>query len=183
MKRLSYVVLLLCFIQTVQAQKFFTREGNIRFYSHASLEDIEATNSQVTSILDLETSNLAFSLLMKGFQFENALMQEHFNEKYLHSDKHPKSKLEGVFSTEQPIDPNADGKFEVRVKGKLTLHGVTRDIDAPASITVSNGKLSGDAEFKILLADYDVKIPSVVKDNIAEEISIFVHCDYELMDK
>lgn len=176
MKILSIIVLLTLSTLSLQAQnRWFTREANIRFYSHTPMEDIEAKNNQVSSLVDFSTTEMAFSLLMKGFHFEKALMEEHFNEKYVESDKFPKATFEGKYIATASIDPTKAGEHKVIVKGKLTIHGVTREVETEGSFS-SNGQgvVTGRAVFQVKPADYDIKIPGVVKDNIAESIEITV---------
>ena len=108
------------------AQKYITKTGHIRFYSDAPLEKIEANNRQVNSALDAATGNFVFKVLMKSFEFEKALMQEHFNENYMESDKYPNSTFVGKVTNLSTIDFQRQGKYPAEVDGKLTLHGVTK---------------------------------------------------------
>lgn len=166
-------------LTTVSAQKYFTRSANISFYSDTPMEKIEATNHQVTSVVDLEKSEMVFSVLMKSFEFEKALMQEHFNEKYVESDKYPKAQFKGTFKSEKAIDLSKDGEYKVTVTGTMSLHGVDKEVTATGTFVVKGGVLTGKAEFKLKLADYNISIPGVVKENIAEEVKITVDATYE----
>jgi polyisoprenoid-binding protein YceI len=168
---------------SLSAQKYLTKNGHIRFFSEAPLENIEADNHQVTSILDASTGEVVFSLLMKGFHFEKALMQEHFNEKYVHSDKYPKSTFRGMIEglTEMPLDEAAGQRFWV--KGTLDLHGIQKEITAEAELSMEDDKISASCVFPITLADYDISIPGVVKDNIAEIVEVTVNMQYEPYNK
>ena len=160
-----------------QAQdKFFTKSGNISFYSKSSLENIEAHNKSVTCVLDTKSGNMQFAVLMKGFEFEKALMQEHFNENYVESHKYPKADFKGAVVNNSSISYTKDGSYPALVKGKLTLHGETRDVETQGTILVRSGKIEATAEFNVLLADYNITIPSVVKDNISKSIRIQVNC-------
>ena len=184
MKPTSKILILLLFLLVAQftfAQRYITQNGKIEFFSETPVENIEAVNNQVSSVIDLANGNMAFSLLMKAFTFEKALMQEHFNEKYVESEKYPKSTFKG-----QVIDFDKStlqsGKQDVKVKGQLTIHGITQQVEAPGSMELKGGKLMVNSTFNILLADYKVKIPSPVSDKIAETIEIQVNCEYESMD-
>ncbi len=185
MKKILFLTVISLFsgLQMLHAQdRWFTREGYIRFYSTTPMEDIEAKNYQVNSLVDFSTGDMAFSMLMKGFRFEKALMEEHFNEKYVESEKYPKSSFEGKYVSASPINPRVAGEYEVQVRGKLTIHGVTREVDVPGRLK-SNGEgvVTGQAVFNVKVADYDIKIPGVVKDNIAESIEITVNMEYKPM--
>lgn len=164
----------------VQAQgKFFTREGKVHFYSKAPMEEIDGLNKKATSIVDSQTGQIEFSILMKAFEFEKALMMEHFNENYVESDKFPKSVFKGTISNNADVKWTTDGSYPVKVTGKLTLHGVTKDITADGTIDVKNGIPSAHSTFNILLKDFNIEIPKVVKDKVSESVKIVVDVPYQ----
>jgi len=166
-------------LSPLQAQKLLTRTGHTWFESHTPLEDIKAHNHQTLSVLNLENGELAVSILIKGFQFEKALMQEHFNEKYMESDAYPKATFSGTISNFADIPTDKDGSYEVQATGTLTIHGVSKEIEALGTLKVVGANLTIDAEFEVEVADYDIKIPAVVRDNIAKTITIFTQIAYE----
>ena len=179
-KNLVALAGLVLFATAVNAQdRYFTKTGTIAFYSKASLEDIEAKNKTVTAVLDTKSGAVQFSVQMKGFEFEKKLMQEHFNENYVESDKYPKADFKGSISNNSSVNYTKDGSYNVTVKGKLTIHGVTKDVTAPGTIKVSAGKIDASSTFNILLADYKISIPSVVKDKISNSIKITVDTKLE----
>jgi polyisoprenoid-binding protein YceI len=170
------IIFVLLFVMTLSttAQKFLTKTGTIKFFSDAPLEKIEALNRQVNSALDLTTGGFVFKVLMKSFEFEKALMQEHFNENYVESDKYPSAKFEGKVTNIQDINFEKDGIYEANVEGKLTLHGVTKEIKEKGTFEVKKGKLTGKAKFNLTLADYNIKIPGNVGNNLSKTIEITV---------
>ena len=181
MKKL-FVVCVVSFllVNMVSAQdKFFTKTGKISFYSKASLENIEAHNKAATCVLDAKTGNLQFAILMKGFEFEKALMQEHFNENYVESHKFPKADFRGQVVNNGDVNYSKDGVYPVKVKGKLTIHGETKDVETGGKIEVKQGKVMADASFNVDLADYKIEIPKIVKDNISKTVNIAVDCNLE----
>lgn len=169
---MKYILsLLICFtlIQSAKAQdRYLTKQGTISFFSHSSVEDIEANNHQVLSIVDLKTGVIAISVLMKSFMFEKSLMQEHFNENYVESDKFPKAKFKGRILDAE----NLENKNTVTIDGNLTIHGITKKVRVDANIEVDEDNIILNGVFTVLVADYEIKIPSVVKNNIAESIEI-----------
>lgn len=185
MKKQWLILLCAAFSLTaMQAQdKWFTKNGNITFFSKAPLENIEAKNSKVTCVLDAGTGQMEFSLLMKAFQFEKALMQEHFNENYVESDKFPKSTFSGKIASMDKVDLAKDGVYKVQVAGDLMIKGVTKAVSAPGTITVKGGKVTAASEFTIALSDYNVSIPAVNKDNISNSIRISVDLALEPLKK
>ncbi len=160
--------------------RYFTKEGKAHFISKAPLEKIEAVNRKVTSVLDISTGQIEFSVLMKAFEFEKALMQEHFNENYVESDKFPKAVFKGKIEDADKVNWTTDGNYPVKVSGKMTIHGVTKDITVPGNIEIKSGDIHGTSAFNILVKDYDIAIPNLVKDKISESVSIDVDMDYEL---
>ena len=167
-------------VSFVNAQdKYFTKSGKIIFQSKASLENIEAHNKTVTCVLDIKTGNLQFAVMMKAFEFEKALMQEHFNENYIESHKFPKAEFKGQVTNNSDINYSKEGTYTAKVKGKLTLHGETKEVETTGTIVIKGGKIEADAVFSVELADYKVEIPKVVKDNISKTVSITVDCSLD----
>lgn len=160
---------------TVFSQRLSTRTGFVGFYSKTSLEDIKAENNQVFAIIEPGTKKIAFSLLVKGFVFAKELMQEHFNENYVESDKYPKSNFTGTYTGD--VDLNKDGVYKVTVKGELSLHNVTKPVEVPATMEVKAGHLIGVTEFKAKPEDYNISIPSLVRDKIDKEIQVKIRID------
>ena len=162
---------------------YFTKTGKIDFFSSTPMEDIEAVNNEVNSFLNIEKNELVFAVLIKGFKFQKALMQEHFNENYMESDKFPKAQFKGNIVDFDAANFKKDGEYIVNVKGDLTIHGVTKSVIIPGVISVKAGKISATSKFKVKCADYDIKIPSVISNKISEEIDVNVDIKYELYEK
>ena len=156
------------------SQKFATKTGTIRFYSEAPAENIEAINKQVNSALDTQSGDFVFKVLMKGFQFEKALMQEHFNENYVESHKYPNASFAGKINNLSEVDFSKNGTYEATVSGKLTIKGVSKDVTEKGTFEVKDGTIGGKSIFYVKLADYGVEIPKTVMKNIAETIEITV---------
>src|SRR5690554_480360 len=164
------VSLLILPLITEAQDRFITRQGFISFYSHTPVEDIEAVNNQVLSIVDLNSGAVAVSLLMKSFQFEKALMQEHFNENYIESDKYPKANFEGKITNLSDILSGDNGV--AMIAGDLTIHGITRPITMEGKLDITEESVRFEGSFMVTVADYDIKIPSIVARNIAKEVKV-----------
>jgi hypothetical protein len=165
----------------INGQKYFTKTGHISFFSDTPIEKIEAHNKSSNCVLDVATGKLEFAALIKGFQFEKALMQEHFNENYMDSNKFPKASFKGQIDQYKSIDTTKDGKYNVKVSGDLTIHGVTNKITTDAIIVVKAGKIEADASFDIKVADYGIVVPSLVKDQIAKTVKIKIDSTLDLL--
>lgn len=180
MKRISiFFTLAIAILGSVQAQKHMTRNGHIWFFSETPVEDFEAHNYQSTSIIDTETGDMAFVVLMKGFQFEKALMQEHFNEKYVESDTYPKATFKGKINNLDAVNFNEDGSYPVTVSGTLNIHGVDQAIETEGLIEVSDGKIKASSTFPITLEAHDIEVPGMVRNKIAEVVDAHVDISYE----
>ncbi|MEO6734328.1 MAG: YceI family protein [Ferruginibacter sp.] len=167
------------FASVSNAQNFFTKNGMISFFSKSPLENITGVNNQAVSVLNTATGDIKFSVIVKGFQFKKALMQEHFNENYMESAKYPKATFNGNVTNIGSINFTKDGEYKVSVTGDMMIHGVTKKVTAPAVITVKAGRLLAASAFTVLLSDYTIRIPKVVENNIAKTIDIKVDCNYE----
>jgi len=164
---------------SAEAQRYMTKNGNISFFSEAPMETIKADNNQVNAALDAQTGDIVFKILIKSFQFPKALMQEHFNENYLESDKYPNSIFRGKITNLSTIDFSKEGTYDTEIDGDMTIHGVTKAISEKGTFTVESGeKIHGKSKFLVKVADYDIKIPGTVINNIAESIEVTV--DIEL---
>jgi len=175
MKALYSIILASMLYIPTQAQSWITRNGKISFYSKTPMEDIKAVNNQVFAAIDLSKKTIAFTLLQKNFLFEKQLMQEHFNENYIESDKYPKAQFEGTITGNVGTTP---GVYKVQIDGKLTMHGVTQPVSMPAELNLQQGKLIGKSAFNIKPSDYNIKIPSLVKEKIAAEIPVQVSAEF-----
>ena len=173
-----FVYLLLLVSFNAHAQKYYTKNGLISFFSKSSLENIEAKNNEVLSIINTSTGDFQFSLLNTGFHFEKALMEEHFNDDYIESSKYPKSTFKGKITNLGDVNFTKDGIYNVSVSGDLTIHGVTNTVTSAGVITIKNGAISAASKFIIKLKDYNITIPNMAKNNISETIEIGVSCTY-----
>lgn len=172
MKRLLLIVLISVFGFQVQAQRFLTKNGSVSLYSKTPFETIEALNNQINCALDIKTSDIVFKVLMKSFEFKSALMQEHFNENYVESDKYPDAMFKGKVTNLKSIDFKKNGVYPAVVEGDLTMHGTTKHINTNGSFEIKDGKVNGKCRFAIKVDDYGIKVPSAVTDKIADSIQI-----------
>ena len=157
-------------------QKYTLEKANVSFFSDAAIEDIKAENKKASSIFNSESGEIVYSITINGFKFAKSLMQEHFNEKYMESDKYPKSTFQGKISG---FDGNGQGVQQVRAAGKLTIHGVTRDVEIPGTIEKQDNKLVMKSKFMVKLEDYKITIPQLLWQNIAEQVEVTVDFSYK----
>jgi len=184
-KFLNNITILVCilliglqflYIVAYGQNNFTTKQAKINIFSSTPLEDIKAESNQGYSVIVPKTKNIVFQLAITSLVFPRPLMQEHFNENYMESDKYPNALFKGTIIND--IDFTKDGKYNVSVKGTLTLHGVAQERTIKGKIDIVNGKPSITSNFDVLCADHKIKIPKIVFTKIAENININVVANY-----
>lgn len=177
MKKIFSVLAICCLSATMlHAQKYMTRTGKVSFFSGTSIENIEAFNNEAACVLDTKSGEVAFIVPIKSFKFEKGLMQEHFNENYMESDKFPKANFKGTVANITAVNFTKDGVYKVKVAGKLTMHGVTKDVSSEGTITVKSGAATVNSKFAVVPGDYGIKIPSMASSKIASKIEVTIDC-------
>lgn len=149
---------------------YATKEGSINFYSNAPLEDIEAKNNKVISLLNTANKEIVVRVPIKQFQFRNKLMQEHFNENYMESERYPYATFKGTMN--ENIDFKKPGTYEVSATGVLNIHGVNQKRTLKGKLQITNTGLILNTQFDVLLADHKIKVPRLVFNKIAEKIAV-----------
>ncbi|HUM46573.1 MAG TPA: YceI family protein [Chitinophagales bacterium] len=175
---LTTTLLLAATISTQAQNKYFDKNCNVTFTSATPLEKIDGKNTSGMSVIDIESGAMDFAVLVKAFEFRQALLQEHFNENYMESEKYPKSTFKGQIKNISAVNFKTDGSYPVDVTGTLTLHGVSKEIQAKGTITVSGGTIQALSSFSVKPEDYNIEIPGVVKDKIAKDIEVKVAANY-----
>ncbi len=181
-RSIKYILILLilaAFSVSLYAQKYKSVTSAVHFYSEAPMEDIEAHNQDGQSAINVSTGEIVFSIPIKSFIFEKSLMQEHFNENYLESEKYPKASFRGVISG---YDIEKIAWQRAMAQGKMTIHGIEKDFSCEGKIKIENSALNIETKFLIQLKDYKIKIPKVVFYNIAEIIEVTINFDYEKIE-
>lgn len=175
--------MLLFSFQLAAQNRYFTRTGTVSFFSSSGAENIDAVNNEAFSLVDFTRGEVAFQVLVTGFKFKKALMEEHFNENYMESTKFPKAVFQGTINDLGKVNIKNNGTFTVNVTGNLTMHGVTNKVTIPATINVQGSKLSASSKFDVQLNDYKIKVPSLVSRQVAESVAVSVNCAYEPYNK
>lgn len=175
MNKLLFFLALL-FIGNVFGQnQQISRQGQVSFFSYTSVENIEATNNQALTILDVDKKQIAVSMLMRAFVFKKDLMYEHFNESYIESDLYPKATFEGDILD---FDKNQTNQTKI-IKGTLTIHGVAKPISIKTNITKEGTNFILNGEFSASVKDFNIKIPPILISNIAKIITVKFNFQYE----
>jgi len=180
MKRVIFFSLLVIIVlQAIGQDKYITKDGYIRFYSHTIIEDITAENNEVAGIIDVINSDVLINVRMTAFRFKKKLMEEHFNENYVESEKYPKAVFKGKIVNNQDVDYKREGIYKVIVKGEMTIRGVSNEVETDGTIEITSGGLVAKTEFILKPEDYGIKIPRIVRKNIAEEMEITVDMEFK----
>ena len=163
---------------SVNAQDLYAvTESEIKFHSDSPLEKIEAINKKTKSFFKISSKTLMFVIPVVSFKFEKPLMEEHFNENYLETEKFPTAKFSGTIN--EDLDYTKNGTYDASVTGKLTIHGVEQERTIHGTITVKDSQLIFEGNFQIKLKDHDIDIPSIVIQNIAEVVDVTATLVYE----
>jgi hypothetical protein len=155
---------------------FMVEKGVVSFYSYAPLEDIKAESRQVNGMINTQTGEVAFIIPMRSFHFAKALMEEHFNEKYIESDKYPQATFKGKIV--EPIDMSKKGKQQLSVSGIMTIHGQEKNIQEKGELEVNNDKLTLTTEFYLAIKNYNITVPTLLIKNIADTVQVKLKADY-----
>ncbi|WP_442591437.1 YceI family protein [Pedobacter sp. AW31-3R] len=177
MKKIYLSVLFIVTVSVVRAQQILIcNNAKVSFFSSTVMEDIEGKSAVGGSVIDTKSGNIIFKVKNTSFQFKKKLMQEHFNENYMESEKFPSSEFKGKIKT--PIDFQKDGNYKVEIEGILNIHGVNKAYKSIADLTVNKGILVAKAAFKVKIADHGIEIPTLVFKNIAEYVEVSVQASY-----
>lgn len=160
-----------CISLFAHAQKYTTEKTFVSFFSDAAIEDITAENTKTAGVFNSTTGDIAFSVPIKDYEFAKSLMKEHFNEKYMETEKYPKSTFQGKITG---YNPESTGVQNVTSKGKLTIHGQTHEVEIPGTIEKQGDKLLMKSKFIVKLEDYKITIPQLLWQNIAEQVEVTV---------
>ncbi len=182
MKTCLAILLLLTATKVTSEQKIYTSDHvAFEFFSEAPIENISARSEKGVSAIDIKTMSMYFKVNIRSFEFRKSLMQEHFNEKYMESDKYPFAEFKG--NIVENVDLSKDGTYPVTVKGNLNIHNVTKNYTVRGQIKVEQGKISANSKFQVRLADHHIKIPRLVIRNIAEVVEVQVSGIYQPIAK
>ncbi len=170
------VVAFCCIALPGFSQKYTAEKSFVSFFSDGAIEDIAAENTKTVSLFNTTTGEVVFSIPIKEFEFDKSLMKEHFNEKYMDTEKFPKSTFQGKISGFQS---DAKGEQQATASGKLSIHGVTQEVAIPGTVEVLEGKIVMKSRFIVKLADYKIEIPKLLWQNIAEQVEVKIEFTYK----
>lgn len=154
------------------AQSYVGRTIKTAIFSSTPVEDIRAVSRSGTAAIVGRTREIVVQVPIKSLEFDRKLMQMHFNENYMESDKYPQAKFKGTI--DQPIDFSKDGIYNVSVTGVLSVHGVDKTRTIPGKVSIKDGIVQIFSEFKVACADHKIKIPTLIITKVAEVINVKV---------
>ena len=166
-------------VQNVTAQKVYaTKTGQLFFNATGGLEKIAAINNQVDTKFVETTGQIIFGVLIKGFKFENQLMEDHFNENYMESTQFPKADFKGYTKNIKEVDFTKDANYPIQIEGTLTIHGTPQKVSTNGTLQINEGKPAIVGEFSVKIKDYGIK-GLYIGEKIANEAKIKVNCKYQ----
>ncbi len=179
MKKVTFLILLISIVSIGYSQNLYkATSGEISFFSETPMENIDAVNKNLKALINTKNGDVAFIVTNIGFKFEKPLMEEHFNENYMESDKYKSSMFKGKIVGN--VDFTKDGTYPVKAKGTLNIHGVDKKREIDGELTIQEGKISMTSEFEVNLKDHKIKIPKLVVKNISETVKVTVNLNFEL---
>ena len=182
MNKTLLLIIFICFSRGVFAQELFSvSKGLVTFYSHAPIEDITAENKQPGSMINMTTRDIAVIIPIRNFKFAKELMQEHFNEKYMESEKYPMASFKGIITDD--VDISKDNEAQVTAKGIISIHGVEKEMTLTGIMKRNGNSISLVSDFKIAIKDFNITVPKLLFENIAEVIDVHVALDYKPFQK
>jgi hypothetical protein len=173
MKKLTFIVFFILsssFFIPAFGQIYIADSCRVIFFSSTEMEDIKAVNTISKPVMNFADSAIQISISIRDFEFERSLMQEHFNEDYMESDKYPHAVFKGKIN--QKVDYKKSGVTQVTVTGAMNMHGVIKTITIPGTITVKDGLVFLWAKFNVTMADYNVRVPEVLGNNLADFVTV-----------
>ncbi|OEK07710.1 hypothetical protein A8C32_16790 [Flavivirga aquatica] len=179
MKHLFFIILFFVALNSLSQNKYITKTGHVSFEASASsLEEVKAINSSVTAIFNTENGDFAALILVKGFRFKNALMEEHFNENYAESDKYPKATFKGKIQNFSLDNLSTINTF--KINGVLMFHGKTKQLNnVILKVNRHDNVITTSGKFNVKVSDFDIKIPKIVGDKISESVEIIINFSLE----
>ncbi len=181
-KKLILSFFCLCLALSSNAQDMFTvSKGLVVFFSHAPIEDITAENKQPASMINVITREIAVIIPIRNFRFAKELMHEHFNDKYMESEKFPMASFKGLIN--DSIDISKDREFPVSAKGILTIHGIEKEVTLEGQMKRTGNYISLTSEFKVAIKDFNIAVPRLLFENIAETIDVRISLEYKPFQK
>ena len=155
---------------TCYGQLYMTKTGETSFFSETPLENIAAVNKQVLAILNTANGEIAIKMQQRNFHFPNKLMEEHFNENYMETEKYPAAVFTGKIK--EPVDYSKEGTFTVHADGVLEMHGIKQNRSLKGQMVISGGQITLTSDFDVKLADHQIEVPTLVIAKIAEAITV-----------
>ena len=179
----KYLIIIFLFIvhTSVSQNIYICKNGEASFFSKSLIENIDGKSKSMSSILNTSTGEIVFVVPMTSFKFKKALMEEHFNEKYVESDKYPYGAYKGMIN--EKINYSADGKFSITSTGILTIHGVKKERTDSGTLVIKDGNISMQSEFNVALKDFNIKVPKLLIDNVADSVNVKCNAVFTLYKK
>lgn len=179
MIRFLIISLLLTFFESASAQTklYSSKKTEFNIFSKAPLENIEAINTKAVSMINVSSREIVIRIPISEFQFSNKLMQQHFNENYMESEKYPYATFKGKIN--EAVDFDKIGVYNLSGKGELNIHGISQDRELTGKLTVGKNSFLLESKFEVMIEDHNIKIPKLVFKKIAEKIEVNALLTYE----
>jgi hypothetical protein len=179
MKKLEFTLLFILTYYIVNSQIYTSSTIMTEFSSRTPIESFAAKSTTGNAATNIKTGKLIFKIPLKSFSFPNQLMQEHFNDNYLESEKYPIASFEGKI-VDLP-DLRKPGEYTLKVRGIFILHGVEKSKEFIANFIIQNDTIiESNAYFKLRPKEFKIQIPNLIVEKIADEIDVIINAKFSL---
>lgn len=174
MKKIIIFSIALLSAVAVAQERMISKTGIITFEAlDPTFAEVKATNNSVTCVINPKTGEIASLALVKGFRFKIALMEEHFNENYVESDKYPKAVFKGKIE-DFNIKSLTFNQKDFNFSGTIELHGKSQDIKSVAKIKKTAVGIEIVTDFTVDAIAFDIAIPTLSKNKVTNNVLVKV---------
>jgi hypothetical protein len=178
MKVIIYILIFCTTSISLAQEKWITETGNISFEASIPLfEEVNAINNSVKCVLNTKEKTIVCVLKIKDFDFKRDLMETHFNEIYLESDRYPKATFKGTIPNLE-IAKISSVEIILPINGKIKIHGITQPLSIKGKFKKTQDNLQLTADFELNTDDFKIEIPSMILPKVSKIVKS--HIDFTL---
>lgn len=154
------------------AQTYVTDKGHAEVHGKAPVSHYTGLSDDLQGEINTETNTVNFKLKLESLNTGNHKRNKHLYET-LNIKSYPYATFEGKLSD---FDPGNKKVQNVTVKGKFTIHGVSKEIEVKGTLgQTDNGNLAFVAAFPVNITEYGMQRPKIFAYKVDDKHVINVH--------